>query len=66
MSYVKTMIRVAPDSPTQTAIIPTSKGGKTIAVLEYELLMSEPYTLTQDKVQFAVHARHKNISDAEL
>jgi hypothetical protein len=67
MSYVKTMIRVAADSPTQTAIIPTSKDGKkTVAVLEYELLMSEPYTYTQYKVQFAVHAMHKNISDAEL
>ena len=67
MSYVETMIRVAPDSPTQIAIIPTSKDGKkTVAVLEYELLTSEPYTYTQDKVQFAVHAMHKNISDAEL
>jgi hypothetical protein len=67
MSYVETMIRVAPDSPTQTAIIPTGKDGKkTVAVLEYELLMGEPYTDTQDKVQFAVHAMHKNISDTKL
>ena len=40
MSYVETMIRVAPDSPTQTALIPSSKDGKkTVAVLEFELLM---------------------------
>ena len=61
------MIRVATDSPTRSAIIPTSKDGKkTVAVLEFELLISEPYTYTQDKVQFAVHAMHKNISDTEL
>jgi hypothetical protein len=67
MNCVETMIRVSLDSPTQTAIIPTSKDGKkTVAVLEFELLMGEPYTYTQDKVQFAVHAMHKNISDAEL
>jgi hypothetical protein len=67
MSYVETMIRVAPDSPTQTAIIPRPKDGqKTVAVLEFELLMGEPYTYTQDKAQFAVHAMHKNIPNAEL
>jgi hypothetical protein len=67
MSYVKTMIRIAPDSPTQTAIIPTPKDGqKTVAVLEYALLISEPYTYNQDKAQFAVHAMHENIPDAEL
>jgi Family of unknown function (DUF6157) len=67
MSYVETMIRVAPDSPTQTAIIPTrTDGKKTVAVLEFELLIGEPYTYTQDKAQFAVHAMHKNIPNAEL
>jgi hypothetical protein len=67
MSYVQTLIRIAPDSTTQTAIIPTAKEGKkTVAVLEYELLIAQPYTYTQDKVQFAVHALHKNISDTEL
>lgn len=67
MIYVETLIRVAPDSPTQTAIIPTAKDAKkTVAVLEYELLIAEPYTYTQDKAQFAVHAQHKNISEAEL
>jgi Family of unknown function (DUF6157) len=67
MSYVKTMIRVAPDSPTQTALIPTMKDGqKTVAFLEYELLINQPYTYTQDKAQFAVHAMHKNIPNTEL
>jgi Family of unknown function (DUF6157) len=66
MGYVETLIRVAPDSPTQTAIIPTAKDRKTVAVLEYELLIAAPYTYTQDKAQFAVHAQHKNIPEAEL
>jgi hypothetical protein len=58
MGYVKTMIRVAPDSPTHSAIIPISKDGKkTVAVLEYDLLIGEP---------FAVHAMHKNIFNTEL
>jgi Family of unknown function (DUF6157) len=67
MNYVSTLIRVAPDSPTQTAIVPVGKGGQnTVAVLEYELLTREPYAYTQDKAQFAVHAMHKNIPHDEL
>ena len=41
MNYVEKLIQVAPDSPMQTAIIPTAKEGKkTVAVLEYELLIA--------------------------
>ena len=72
MSYVEKLIQVAPDSPMQTAIIPVAisptakEGKKTVAVLEYELLITEPYTYKQDKAQFAVRVKHKNIPEAEL
>lgn len=67
MNYHDTFIRVAPDCPAETGIVPTPRGGKkTIAVHEYEILSGSPYTYTQEDVQLSVHARREGISEREL
>lgn len=66
MSYFDTFIQVAPDCPVRVAVIPVAKGkNRSIAVLEYELLSSEPYSYTQEWLQFSVHALHKAIPTSE-
>jgi hypothetical protein len=61
-TYVDTFIQVAPDCPTDGAVVPKPRGGKkTIAQLEYEMLVDHPYEFTQEGLQFAVHMVHKGI-----
>jgi len=60
-------IEIAPDSPTDKAIVPQPRSGKpTIATIEYELLSSKPYAYTLAELKFATHAKHKQIPAAEL
>jgi hypothetical protein len=60
-------IEIAPDSPTDKAIVPQQKNGKpTIATIEYELLSSKPYGYTLAELKFATHVKHKQIPPAEL
>lgn len=66
-------IEIAPDSPTDKAIVPQQKNGKptiatiaTIATIEYELLSSKPYVYTLAELKFATHVKHKQIPPAEL
>lgn len=67
MNYINTFIHVSPDTRAQEATAPVAKGGrKSIAVLEYELVFENPYTYTQEQVQFAVHVRRQGVSDQEL
>ncbi|MBD0321744.1 MAG: hypothetical protein ICV87_15515, partial [Gemmatimonadetes bacterium] len=73
MSYVDTFILVAEDCPVRTGVVPTARGRKgeegktkTIPVLQYELLSQRPYGFTHESLLFAVHVRHKGISEDEL
>ncbi|HEX8110178.1 MAG TPA: DUF6157 family protein [Kofleriaceae bacterium] len=67
MNYIDAFIAVADDSPTAQSLVPQEKGGKkTVAVIQYEMLVDHPYELTQEDVLFETHARHKEISAAEL
>jgi hypothetical protein len=67
MNYVETFIQVAPDCPAGAAKIPASKGsGKSVAVLEYELLSQAPYGYTQEELLFAVHVQRSGLSEAEV
>lgn len=67
MNYVNTFIAVAPDTSAKAGTVPPERGGKkSIAALEYELIASKPYVLTQEDVQFAVYVQRHGISDAQL
>lgn len=67
MNYFNTFISVSPDTSARTGTVPPERRGKkSIAVLEYEIISSEPYTFMQDEIQFAVHVQRQGISPAEL
>ena len=67
MNYYNTFIAVAPDTSVKVGTIPVERTGKkTIAILEYELVSAQPYTYTQEEVQFAVHVQRKAVPSAEL
>lgn len=62
INYVNTFIRVAEDCPAAEGIVPVGRGDrKTIAVIQYELLVENPYRLTQEDVLFESYARHKAV-----
>ncbi len=62
MNYLDTFIAVAPDCPVDSAELPATRAGKpTLALIQYELLISQPYTFTQEDVLFYANMRHKAI-----
>ena len=67
MNYYNTFIAVAPDTSVKVGTVPVVRAGKkSIAILEYELISAQPYTYTQEEVQFAVHVQRKAVPSAEL
>lgn len=67
MNYVNTFIQVAPDTSATEATVPVPKAGKkTLAVLEFEFISEQPYTYTQEEVQFAIYMQRQGISAHEL
>ena len=56
-NYFDTFIEVAEDCPVTKAEIPKQKGEeKTIAFLQYEMMVHYPYRYTQDDVLFNIYA----------
>lgn len=65
-NYVDTFIAVAADCPVDVSTVPPdSRGVKTIARLQFELLTEHPYRFTSDDVLFEVAARRHHVSDAD-
>ena len=57
MNYDDTLVEVADDCPVSAAQVPQARGGrKTKAVVEYELLVANPYTYTEEDIAFEVYA----------
>jgi hypothetical protein len=57
MNYYDTLVEVAADCPVSAAEVPQARGGKkTKAVVEYELLVENPYTYTEEEIAFEVYA----------
>jgi Family of unknown function (DUF6157) len=67
MNYFNTFIRVAADSKAISGTAPKPRGeAKTVAQLEYEFVVSQPYVHTQEDVQFYVHAQRTGLRPTEL
>ena len=61
-----TFVLVAPDCPVASAVAPTAKGANpSVAVIQYELLTAQPYTLTLANLIFEVHIRRAGLSREE-
>lgn len=66
INYYNTLIQVAPDCPVAASYLPVERGGRrTVALIQYELLLEQPYQLTQAELLFEVFAQQKSIPAAE-
>ncbi len=66
-NYFDTFIEVADDCPVHSAEIPSQKrDGKTVAYLQYELIINHPYMYTSDDVLFQVFVQRTNIQTDTL
>ncbi len=65
-NYANTLILIADDSPVAAAVVPLVKDKKTVANLQYELLIENPYRYTSDDVLFMVHAQRADIGRADV
>jgi len=66
-SYMNTFIRVSLDCPVEHGVVPMAKKeSKPAHLIQYELLINEPYAYTQDELIYAVHIRHKQIPQSEV
>lgn len=65
-NYYNTFIEVAEDCPAKAAEVPPMRGEKTIANIEFELLIDNPYEFTSDEVLFHVHAAKNHLKTKEL
>ena len=61
MNYFRTLIAVADDSPVSRSVVPAERGAKkTVAVLQYEMLVDHPYVHTQPDVLFGVWLQRRD------
>lgn len=61
-NYYNTFIEVAEDCPAKEAEVPKMRGGKkSVPVLQYEMIVENPYRFTSDDVVFRVHAIRKGL-----
>ena len=66
-NYFNTFIEIAEDCPVQAGEVPPLKGDKkTVANLQYEMLVENPYKFTSDDVLFSVFAQRKEIPENEI
>ncbi len=66
-NYYHTLIEVAEDCPATAGEAPPVRGGKkSVAALQFELLVDRPYELTSDDVLFAVFAARQEVAEADL
>ncbi|WP_207532529.1 DUF6157 family protein [Desertivirga arenae] len=65
-NYYNTFIEVAEDCPATKGEVPAVKAeNKTVASIQYELLMNKPYEYTSDDILFAVYASKNNMTEQE-
>lgn len=65
-NYVNTFIEVAEDCSMEVAEIPSSKGDKkTIAKMQYDMIVQNPYQFTSDDVFFQIYADRNDLTMAE-
>ncbi len=65
-NYYDTFIQVADDSPATKCEVPPAKEPKSIAQIEYEMLVDSPYKYTSDDVLYAANGERRGISREEF
>ena len=65
-NYYNGFIEIAEDSPNSCGVVPPVRGEKkSVANLQYEMLVGSPYKYTSDDVLFKVYALRKEIPEEE-
>lgn len=64
-NYTNTLIEVAEDCPVSQAQIPAEKKEKTLANLQYEKLIKNPYRYSSDDIIFECYAIKNDIPESE-
>lgn len=64
-NYINTLIEAAEDCPVSRAQIPPEKKEKTLANLQYEKLIKNPYQYSSDDLIFECYAIKNEISENE-
>jgi len=62
-NYTNTFIEVAEDCPSESGEIPPEGKQKSVANLQYEILVNHPYKYTSDDVIFTVFAIKKDLPE---
>jgi hypothetical protein len=66
-NYTNTFIEVADDCPTTHGEVPPVKGdNKTVANLQFDMVIDSPYKYTSDDVLFQVYAERNGIKKADM
>lgn len=66
-NYFNGFIEIAEDCPATEGVIPPIKGDKrSVANLQFEMLLDHPYEFTSDEVLFSVFAMRKGFSKDEM
>lgn len=65
-NYTNTLIEIAEDCPLKAGQVPPIKKKKSVANLQYELLVDQPYQFTSDEILFSVFATRKEILPKDL
>jgi Family of unknown function (DUF6157) len=60
---IDTFVQVSPDCPVHLGVMPTNKNDAkpSMHVLQYQLLIQNPYRFTLEDLIYEVHIRHKQI-----
>lgn len=64
-NYFDTFIEVAEDTKVDTGIKPPTKNKKTVAEMQYELIVKNPYKFTSDDLSFQVFAERNDLTKVE-
>lgn len=64
-NYFNTFIEVAEDTKVDCGIKPPTKDIKTVAEMQYELIVKSPYKFTSDDVLFQVYADRKGVAQED-
>jgi hypothetical protein len=64
-NYFNTFIEVADDTKAECGTRPPSKDKKTVAEMQYDLIVNHPYQYTSDEVLFQVFAERNDLTQEE-
>ncbi|PZD96728.1 hypothetical protein DNH61_05890 [Paenibacillus sambharensis] len=63
-NYYGTFIQVADDCPVTAAEVPKTKGSaRTVAVMQYDMIVNYPYQYTQEDILFEIFAARTGIAE---